>query len=164
MRIPYKSGIYICIYIRAHVLFSSSFSRYVCPIDVFDFHSDRPSIAVLPFDNWSGDPDQAHFSDGLTKEVMTELSCFRELVVIARGSSAAFGARDRDVREVGRQLGASYLVEGSVRRAANRVRISAQIEGLLREARRLDPTFARAYSGLAYITVNRSLDSGARPH
>ena len=204
------------------------------------FHSDRPAIAVLPFENLSGDPEQTYFSEGMTEEVVTELSRFRELVVIARGSSASFSAKDRDVREVGRQLGASYLVEGSVRRAANRVRISTQlleaatganvwadrydrpmedifaiqeeiaqsivakvaqhvrddsgararrrqpedlraydlyiqghrlsddltpevqakIESLFQEARRIDPTFARAYTGLAYISLNRSLDGG----
>ena len=79
---------------------------------------DKPVVAVLPFDNLSGDPEQAYFSDGITEDVITELSRFRELLVIARNSSFAFRGKAVDVREVGRALGARYVVEGSVRRPA----------------------------------------------
>jgi adenylate cyclase len=87
---------------------------------------DKPVIAVLPFGNM-GEPDQVYFSDGITEDVITELSRFRELRVVARNSSFAFQGRSVDVREVGRALGAGYVVEGSVRRAGNRVRITAQL-------------------------------------
>ncbi|MEE9479700.1 MAG: adenylate/guanylate cyclase domain-containing protein, partial [Kiloniellales bacterium] len=88
---------------------------------------DKPSIAVLPFDNMSGDPDQAYFSDGMTEDIITELARFRSLFVIARNSSFAFRDRTTDVAEIGRQLGVQYVVEGSVRKAGNRVRVTAQL-------------------------------------
>ncbi len=88
---------------------------------------DKPSIAVLPFDNMSGDPDQAYFSDGITEDMITELARFRSLFVIARNSSFAFRDRAVDVAEVGRQLGVQYVVEGSVCKAGNRVRVTAQL-------------------------------------
>jgi TolB-like protein len=88
--------------------------------------ADRPAVAVLPFTNM-GDPDQVYFSDGTTEDIITELARFRELLVIARNSSFSFRDRDVDVREVGRALNADYVVEGSVRRAGDRVRITAQL-------------------------------------
>jgi adenylate cyclase len=91
------------------------------------FPLDKPAVAVLPFDNLSGDPEQAYFSDGITEDVITELSRFRELLVIARNSTFAFRGKAADVREIGRALGAGYVVEGSVRRAGERVRITAQL-------------------------------------
>lgn len=87
---------------------------------------DKPAIAILPFGNM-GDPDQVYFSDGITEDLITELSRFRELLVIARNSSFAFREQSVDVREVGRILGVGYIVEGSVRRSGNRVRITAQL-------------------------------------
>jgi len=89
--------------------------------------SEKPSIAVLPFDNLSGDPAQEYFSDGITEDIITELSRFRELVVIARNSSFTFKGKAVDVKEVGRKLEVRFIVEGSVRRAGNRVRVSAQL-------------------------------------
>ncbi len=89
--------------------------------------SEKPSIAVLPFDNMSGDPEQAYFSDGITEDIITELSRFRELFVIARNSSFAFRGKPIDMGEIGRKLGVRYLVEGSVRKSGNRVRITAQL-------------------------------------
>lgn len=88
---------------------------------------DKPSIAVLPFANMSGDPEQEYFSDGITEDIITELSRFRSLFVIARNSSFAFRGRLVDVAEVGRQLGVRYVVEGSVRKAGDRVRVTAQL-------------------------------------
>jgi TolB-like protein/Tfp pilus assembly protein PilF len=87
----------------------------------------RPAVAVLPFTNISGDPEQQYFSDGITEDIITELSRFRSLFVIARNSSFAFKSRAIDLREVGRQLGAPYIVEGSVRKSGQRIRISAQL-------------------------------------
>jgi len=89
--------------------------------------ADKPAIAVLPFTNMSGDPDQEYFSDGLTEDIITELSRFRNLLVVARNSSFAFKGHAVDVKEIGRKLGARYVVEGSVRRAGNRIRITAQL-------------------------------------
>jgi len=89
--------------------------------------NDRASIAILPFDNMSGDPEQAYFVDGIAEEILTALAAFKQLQVIARNSSFAFKNRPTDVREVGRRLGVRYVLEGSVRRAADRVRITAQL-------------------------------------
>ena len=86
-----------------------------------------PSIAVLPFVNMSDDPRQEYFSDGITQDIITELSRFRTLFVIARNSSFAFKGGATDVRNVGRQLGVRYVVEGSVRRAGDRIRVTAQL-------------------------------------
>src|SRR5262249_24260639 len=88
---------------------------------------NRPSIAVLPFTNMSGDPEQEYFSEGFTEDIITELSRFRSLLVISRHSSFAFKGQAVNVKEVGRKLGARYVVEGSVRRASNRIRITAQL-------------------------------------
>ena len=88
---------------------------------------DKPSIAVLPFENMSGDAEQAYFSDGITDDIITELSRDKELFVIARHSS--FALRDRDVQlsEVAGKLGVQYVAEGSVRRAGNRIRVTARL-------------------------------------
>ena len=88
---------------------------------------DSPSIAVLPFNNLSGDPEQDYFADGVVEEIITALSRFRQLFVIARNSSFTYKGRAIDVKRVGRELGVRYVLEGSVRRAANRVRITAQL-------------------------------------
>ena len=88
---------------------------------------NKPSIAVLPFTNMSGDPEQEFFSDGITEDIITELSRFRDLFVIARNSSFTFKGRAVNLTQVGRELGVTYALEGSVRRAGNRVRITAQL-------------------------------------
>jgi adenylate cyclase len=88
---------------------------------------DKPSIAVLPFVNMSGDPEQQYFSDGVTEDIITELSRFRSLFVIARNSSFAFRDKAMKVQDIARELGVTFVVEGSVRRAGNRVRITAQL-------------------------------------
>jgi TolB-like protein/DNA-binding winged helix-turn-helix (wHTH) protein/cytochrome c-type biogenesis protein CcmH/NrfG len=89
--------------------------------------SGRPSVAVLPFNNLSGDPEQEYFSDGIAEDIITALSKYRSLVVIARNSSFAFKGGGGDVRRVGLTLGAEYLVEGSVRKIGQRVRMTAQL-------------------------------------
>lgn len=88
---------------------------------------DRPSIAVLPFDNLSGQPEDTYFSDGIAEDIVTGLAHFRSLFVIARNSSFTFRSKSVDLAEIGRRLGVSYLLEGSVRRAGPRVRITAQL-------------------------------------
>ncbi len=87
----------------------------------------KPSIAVLPFTNLSGDPEQQYFCDGITEDIITELSRFRQMHVVSRNSSSRFGGTDLDMIRVGRELGAHYLVEGSVRRMGARTRITAQL-------------------------------------
>jgi TolB-like protein/class 3 adenylate cyclase len=92
---------------------------------------DKPSIAVLPFENMSGDPEQEYFVDGIAEDVLTTLSKIQDLLVIARNSSFVFKGQVRDIREIGRTLGVRYVLEGSVRKAGNRVRLAAQlIDGL----------------------------------
>jgi TolB-like protein/Tfp pilus assembly protein PilF len=88
---------------------------------------DKPSIAVLPFDNLSVDPEQGYFADGMVEEITTALSRIRWLFVIARNSSFTYKGRAVDVKQVGRELGVLYVLEGSVRKAGNRVRITAQL-------------------------------------
>ena len=88
---------------------------------------DRPSIAVLPFTNMSGDSEQEHIGDGIVEDITTELSRFRDLFVIARNSSFHYKGRAVDVRQVGRELGVRYVLEGSIRRDRDRFRISAQL-------------------------------------
>jgi adenylate cyclase len=88
---------------------------------------DKPSIAVLPFQNMSGDPEQEYFADGMVEEIITALSRFKWLFVIARNSSFAFRGRAVDIKEVGRRLGVRYVLEGSVRKASGKVRIAGQL-------------------------------------
>jgi adenylate cyclase len=88
---------------------------------------DGPSIAVLPFTNMSGDPEQEYFADGMVEEIITALSRFKWLFVIARNSSFTFKGRAVDIKEVGRRLGVRYVLEGSVRKAAGKVRIAGQL-------------------------------------
>ncbi|MFC5485754.1 tetratricopeptide repeat protein, partial [Microvirga aerilata] len=201
-------------------------------------HSDRPSVAILLFTNMGGDPTHTYFSDGITEDIITELARFREFLVISRHSSFAFRDPAIDVREVGRALNADYIVEGSVRRAGERIRVTAQLinaasgshlwterydrpledvfaiqdevargvvatvaqriiedtsaaarrrppqdlraydlflqghtlrltketqdqaKAFFEQARDLDPTFARAYTGLAYLYLERATDCG----
>jgi len=88
---------------------------------------DKPSIAVLPFANMSGDPEQEYFADGMVEEIITALSRIRWLFVIARNSTFTYKAHAIDVKRVGRELGVRYVLEGSVRKAGGRVRITAQL-------------------------------------
>jgi len=88
---------------------------------------DRPSIAVLPFANMSGDPEQEYFADGMVEEIITALSRIRWFFVIARNSTFTYKGRAVDVKQIGRELGVRYVLEGSVRKAGTRVRITAQL-------------------------------------
>jgi TolB-like protein len=88
---------------------------------------DKPSIAVLPFQNISGDPDQEVFADGMVEDITTALSKLRRFFVIARNSSFAYKGRAVDVKQIGRELGVRYVLEGSVRKSGNRLRITAQL-------------------------------------
>src|SRR5438874_3713368 len=88
---------------------------------------DRPSIAVLPFNNVSGDPEQEYFVDGITEDIITALSKWRWFLVIARNSTFAYKGKSVDLKEVGRDLGARYILHGSMRRAGQRVRVTSQL-------------------------------------
>ncbi len=88
---------------------------------------DKPSVAVLPFTNMSGDPEQEYFSDGITEDIITELSRFRSLFVVARNSTFHYKGQSPKIQDVGLELGVQYVVEGSIRKAGNRVRITAQL-------------------------------------
>jgi TolB-like protein/class 3 adenylate cyclase/Tfp pilus assembly protein PilF len=88
---------------------------------------DKPSIAVLPFQNMSGDPEQEYFADGMVEDIITALSRFRSLFVIARNSSFTYKGKAVDIKRVGRELGVRYVLEGSIRKAAGRVRITGQL-------------------------------------
>jgi adenylate cyclase len=88
---------------------------------------DKPSIAVLPFSNMSGDPDQEYFADGIVEDILTALSQFKSLFVIARNSSFTYKGRAVDIKQVGRELGVRYVLEGSVRKAGGRMRITGQL-------------------------------------
>jgi len=89
--------------------------------------SDKPSIAVLPFQNMSGDPEQEYFADGIVEDIITALSRFKSLFVIARNSSFTYKGKAVDIKQVGRELGVRYILEGSVRKAAEKVRITGQL-------------------------------------
>ena len=88
---------------------------------------DKPSIAVLPFTNMSGDPEQEYFADGMVQDIITALSRFKSLFVIARNSSFTYKGKAVDIKQVGRELGVRYVLEGSVRKAGGRVRITGQL-------------------------------------
>jgi len=88
---------------------------------------DKPSVAVLPFTNMSGDKEQEYFSDGITEDLITEISRFRELAVVSRNSSFVFKGGNESLREVSGKLNAQYIVEGSVRKAGDRIRVTAQL-------------------------------------
>ena len=88
---------------------------------------DKPSIAVLPFQNMSGDPEQEYFTDGISEDIITELSRFSSLFVIARNSSFTYKGKAVDIKQIGRELGVRYVLEGSIRRAGSRIRVTGQL-------------------------------------
>ena len=112
---------------------------------------DKPSIAILPFDNLSGESEQEYFADGITEDITTELSRFRDLFVIARTSAFVYKGKAVNVREVGRELGVRYVLEGSVRRSGTTVRINAQLVDVSRRARTSGPS---ATTGRTCVTCS----------
>jgi len=128
---------------------------------------DKPSIAVLPFQNMSGDPEQEYFADGMVEEIITALSRIRWLFVIARNSSFTYKGKAIDVKEVGRELAVHYVLEGSVRKAGERVRITAQLietttgahlwadrfDGSLKDVFELQDRVAMSVAGIIEPTV-----------
>jgi len=137
----------------------------VAPIASPAAKAERPSIAVLPFDNMSRDPDQEFLADGIVEDVITELSRFRQLLVIARNSTFAYKGARKDVREIAKELGVRYVVEGSVRRAGERIRVSAQLieaaTGAHLWAERWDRTLADLFDLQDELT--RAIVTGVEP-
>lgn len=119
-------------------------------LQLIDRQPGRPAIAILPFDNMSADPDQEYFSDGITEDIITDLSIISGLTVIARHSTFVYKGQSIDIREIGKALGARYVLEGSVRKDGNQLRITAQLIDVLtnthiwadRYDRNLDDVFA----------------------
>jgi adenylate cyclase len=137
---------------------------------------DKPSIAVLPFQNMSGDPEQEYFADGMVEEIITALSRIRWLFVIARNSTFTYKGQAVDVKRVGRELGVRYVLEGSVRKGGNRVRITAQLidattgahlwadrfDGLLEDVFKLQDKVAISVAGVIEPTLRQSEIDRAR--
>jgi TolB-like protein/class 3 adenylate cyclase len=119
---------------------------------------DKPSIAVVPFANMSGDPEQEYFADGIVEDIITALSRFNQLFVIARNSSFAYKGKAVDVKEIGRELGVRYLLEGSVRKSGDRVRITGQLidtaTGAHLWANRFDGEMADIFDLQDQVTAN----------
>ena len=111
--------------VRAFLIRADDFPTQNGPVELNI--KEKASIAVLPFDNMSNDPDQEYFSDGMTEDIITELSHLRWLDVIARNSSFSYKGKSPDIRQVSSELGARYVLEGSVRKAAGRIRVNAQL-------------------------------------
>ena len=118
--------------------------------------TDRPAIAVLPFNNMSGDPEQEYFSDGISEDIITALSKLRWFFVIARNSSFLYKGKAVHIKQVGEELGVGYVVEGSVRRSGDRVRITAQLNDVATGshlwAERYDRDFADVFAVQDEIT------------
>ena len=113
--------------VRAYAVRAGAYSAPTDRLSAAPPLPDKPSIAVLPFENMSGDPEQEYFADGMVEEIITALSRFKSFFVIARNSSFTFKGRAVDIKEVGRRLGVRYVLEGSVRKASGKVRITAQL-------------------------------------
>ena len=120
---------------------------------------DKPSIAVLAFTNMSGNPGQDYISDGITEDIITDLSRFSELFVIARNSSFQYKGKSPDIRQVGRELGVRYVLEGSIRQAGDRIRISAQLIDAVTGAHRWGERYDRELKDVFAVQdeVSRSI-------
>jgi adenylate cyclase len=109
------------------VLGSNKDHKAADPINSTQSHSDKPSIAVLPFANMSNDPDQEYFADGIAEDIITALSHIKQWFVVARNSSFVYKGRNVDIRQAAKELGVRYVLEGSVRKAGNKLRITGQL-------------------------------------
>ncbi len=127
---------------------------------------DRPSIAVLPFDNMSSDAEQDYFADGITEDIITELSRFKSLFVIARNSTFTFKGQSLAVKEIGRRLGVRYVVEGSVRRAGKRLRITAQLIDAVNDAHLWAERYDRDLDDIFAVQdeVTQAIVTAIEPH
>ena len=131
-------------------LLSWQLQERIRPETQISISPDKPSIAVLPFDNMSGDPEQEYFSDGITEDLTTDLSRISGLFVVARNSSFSYKGKSVDVRTVAQELGVRYVLEGSVRRSGDRIRINAQLadgsSGVQLWAERFDGSLADVFA------------------
>jgi adenylate cyclase len=140
---------------------ATSETREAAPARVADTEEppplpDKPSIAVLPFENMSGDPEQEYFADGTVEEIITALSRFKSLFVIARNSSFTYKGKAVDIKEVGRRLGVRYVLEGSVRKASGKVRITGQLIDAVTGAHLwADTAVSRPHSPISVVTLRR---------
>jgi TolB-like protein len=127
---------------------------------------ERPSIAVLPFTNMSGDPDQEHFADGISEDLITGLARIRWLFVIARNSTFVYKGRAIDVKQVSRELGVRYVLEGSVRRAGARLRISAQLVDAMTGGHHWAERYDRELGDIFAVQdeITRSVAAAIEPH
>ncbi len=127
---------------------------------------DKPSIAVLPFSNISGDPEQAYFADGITEDIITELSRFHSLFVIARNSSFTYKGKAADVRTVAKELGVRYVLEGSIRKSADRIRATAQLIDALTGAHIWAEKYDRVLADIFDLQeeLTRSIVMAIAPH
>lgn len=137
------------------------------PVPTAHGNPGRPSIVILPFDNLSGDPEQGYFADGMTEELTATLSRIRDFLVIARNSAFTYKGRPVDVRQIARELGVRYVLEGSVRKAGDRIRVSAQLidaetgahiwsgkfEGEMAKVFDLQDLIARQVAGAVYPSI-----------
>ena len=148
--------------VRAYRVASAPTAAAAAPRPV----SDKPSLAVLPFNNISGDPEQEYFSDGITEDIITELSRFRSLLVMARNSSFQYKGKSVDVRQVARELGVQYVVEGSVRKLGDRVRITGQLIDARSGNHLWSERYDRALTDIFAVQdeVVRSISSGVPGH
>jgi len=126
---------------------------------------DKPSIAVLPFDNMSGDPEQEYLCDGIAEDIITALSRLHWFLVIARNSTFVYKGRSVDVKQIGRELGVRYVLEGSVRKAGNRVRITAQLVDAMSGAHHWAQTFDRELADIFELQddITQSVASAIEP-
>ncbi|MHA1530033.1 MAG: adenylate/guanylate cyclase domain-containing protein [Alphaproteobacteria bacterium] len=126
---------------------------------------DKPSIAVLPFNNMSGDPEQEYLCDGITEDIITALSRLHWFLVIARNSTFVYKGRSVDVKQVGHELGVRYVLEGSVRKAGNRVRITAQLVDAMSGAHHWAQNFDRELADIFELQddITRSVASAIEP-
>jgi adenylate cyclase len=127
---------------------------------------DKPSIAVLPFQNMSGDPEQEYFADGVVEDIITELSRYKSLFVIARNSSFTYKGKPVDIKQIGRELGVRYVLEGSVRKAGGRVRITGQLIDSITGAHVWADRFDREMSDIFALQddVTRSVVTAVEPN
>jgi adenylate cyclase len=127
---------------------------------------DKPSIAVLPFANMSGDPEQEYFTDGVTEDIITELSRFHSLFVIARNSTFTYKGKAVDVRQVSKELGVRYVLEGGIRKAGNRVRVTAQLIDALSGSHLWAERYDRSLEDIFAVQeeVTRSIIFAIAPH
>jgi adenylate cyclase len=151
--------------VRAYAVRGGTYSALTERLGAAPSLPDKPSIAVLPFENMSGDPEQKYFADGMVEEIITALSRFKWLFVITRNSSFTFKGQAVDVKEVGRRLGVHYVLEGSVRKESGKVRVTGQLIDAVTGAHIWADRFERDLTGVFALQdeVTVAVVSAIRP-